>query len=98
MDFEKAQANRKKHGVDFADAVEVFFDRRAVTIPGERVVEERFVTIGSDSLSRVLVVVYCWRARIRVINDALRQYVMHQGEPLEKVLRRILREELKKAS
>jgi uncharacterized protein (DUF4415 family) len=33
-----------------------------------------------------------------LINDALRQYMLHQAEPLEKVLRRILREELKKAS
>lgn len=73
MEFEwdraKAQANRMKHGVDFADAVEIFFDRRAVTIPDEHVLEERFATIGSDSVARVLVVVYCWRAdRIRVVS------------------------------
>jgi uncharacterized DUF497 family protein len=73
MEFEwdraKARGNRKKHGVDFADAVEVFFDRRAVTIPDEHTAEKRFVTIGSDTLSRVLVVVYCWRAdHIRVIS------------------------------
>lgn len=33
-----------------------------------------------------------------LINDALRQHMMHQAEPLEKILRRILREELRKAS
>ena len=33
-----------------------------------------------------------------LINAALREYIAHRAEPLEKVLRRILREELKKAS
>ena len=46
---------RKKHGVDFADAVAVLHDPRAVTIQDEHPTEERFVTIGRDALSRVLV-------------------------------------------
>ena len=29
-----------------------------------------------------------------LLNDALRQYVAHREEPLEKVLRRVVREEL----
>ena len=29
-----------------------------------------------------------------LLNDALRQYVVHREEPLEKVLRRVVREEL----
>ena len=33
-----------------------------------------------------------------LINVALRDYIAHRTEPLEKVLRRVLREELKKAS
>jgi uncharacterized protein (DUF4415 family) len=33
-----------------------------------------------------------------LINTALREYIAHRAEPLEKVLRRVLREELKKAS
>ena len=33
-----------------------------------------------------------------LINTALREYIAHRTEPLEKVLRRVLREELKKAS
>jgi hypothetical protein len=73
MEFEwdlvKARTNRKKHGVDFADAVEVFFDRRALTIPDDHPTEERHVTVGTDALGRVLVVAYCWRdARVRVIS------------------------------
>ncbi|MBC6430228.1 BrnT family toxin [Nostoc sp. HG1] len=54
-DRDKAAANLRKHGVDFADAVTVFSDD-----------EERFITIGIDAFSRVLVVVYTWR------NDEIR--------------------------
>ena len=65
----KAQANRKKHGIDFADAVEVFYDRLALTVPDEHPTEERFITIGLDSLGRILAVAYCWRGKdIRIIS------------------------------
>ena len=44
-------------------------DERAITISEEYTDEERFVTIGMDSLSRILVVVYTWREnRIRIIS------------------------------
>jgi uncharacterized DUF497 family protein len=33
----------------------------AISVPDEREGEERWVTIGLDSLARVLVVVYTWR-------------------------------------
>lgn len=62
----KAAANLHKHGVDFADAVTVFSDDLAITITDERFDEERFITIGIDAFSRVLVVVYTWR------NDEIR--------------------------
>ncbi|MDZ8256996.1 BrnT family toxin [Nostoc sp. ChiQUE01b] len=60
-DKDKAAANLRKHGVDFADAVTVFSDDLAITITDERFDEERFITIGIDAFSRVLVVVYTWR-------------------------------------
>lgn len=60
-DRHKAGANLRRHGVDFADAVDVLFDERAVTISEERRGEERFVSVGADGLGRILVVVYCWR-------------------------------------
>jgi len=66
---EKATANLSKHGVDFADAVSVFSDDLALTIPDERFDEERFVTIGLDGFGRVLVVVYTLRGEaIRIIS------------------------------
>jgi uncharacterized protein len=73
IDFEwdrrKAEANLAKHGVDFADAVEVLLDALALTVADEDPAEERFVTIGVDGLNRILVVVYTWRGeRIRIIS------------------------------
>ncbi|WP_035984460.1 BrnT family toxin [Leptolyngbya sp. KIOST-1] len=66
---DKATANLRKHGIDFADAVAVFSDDLALTIPDERFDEERFVTIGLDGFGRVLVVVYTLRGEaIRVIS------------------------------
>ncbi|MFC1889374.1 BrnT family toxin [Thermodesulfobacteriota bacterium] len=73
MEFEwdrlKSISNRKKHNVDFADAVEVFYDPLALTIPDEGPDEARFVTMGTDALGLLLVVFYTWREeRIRIIS------------------------------
>ncbi|MGB2765270.1 MAG: BrnT family toxin [Candidatus Aminicenantaceae bacterium] len=68
-DSKKAISNLKKHGVDFADAVTVLEDERAITILDDYPDEERFVTIGMDSFGRILVVVYAWHdSRIRIIS------------------------------
>ena len=73
-DFEwdplKARVNRRDHGIDFADAVSVLEDPRALTImDDEQSDEERFVTIGTDLLGRVLVVVHTSRGeRTRLIS------------------------------
>lgn len=68
-DPNKAKSNFKKHGVKFSDAVGVFEDEDAITIDDENEKEERFVTIGKDFLSRILVVVYTFRdIVIRIIS------------------------------
>ncbi len=68
-DKRKAALNLKKHGIDFSDAAAVFYDEMAITIPDAFVGEERFVTLGMDTLARILVVVYTWRGnRIRIIS------------------------------
>ena len=59
----KAAANRRKHGVDFSDAVGVFEDPLALTIPDDYPAEDRSITIG-DFLDRTLVVVYSWRGEV----------------------------------
>ena len=68
-DPKKAKSNYKKHGVRFADAVGVFEDDNAITISDDHEREDRFITIGMDFLSRILVVVYTFRdIVIRIIS------------------------------
>jgi uncharacterized DUF497 family protein len=68
-DPKKATSNLRKHDIDFADAVTVFEDERALTIDDDYPNEKRFVTIGMDGLARVLVVAFTWRTdNIRIIS------------------------------
>lgn len=68
-DSAKARANLRKHGIHFADAVTALEDERAISVHDESDEEERSVTIGMDSLVRILVVVYTWRGeQIRLIS------------------------------
>jgi len=68
-DGRKAEANLRKHGIRFADAVTVFHDDHAVTRNENRFAEPRFVTIGRDLRGRILVVIGTWRdARLRLIS------------------------------
>jgi uncharacterized DUF497 family protein len=60
-DSSKAASNLEKHGIDFADAATVLEDDLALTREDDEQEEERFVTIGSDALGRILIVVYAWR-------------------------------------
>ncbi len=52
----KARANLRDHGIRFADAVTALEDERAISVRDDRAAEERWVTIGMDSLAQVLVV------------------------------------------
>jgi uncharacterized DUF497 family protein len=68
-DSRKAASNRGKHRIDFADAVGVFEDPRALTRDDVHPGELRHLTLGLDFLGRVVVV--CWTGRrnaIRVIS------------------------------
>ena len=83
-DSKKAISNLKKHGINFADAVAVLEDERAITISEDYPDEERFITIGLDSLSRILIVVYTYReSRIRIISArkaAFNEINQYKGE------------------
>jgi uncharacterized DUF497 family protein len=68
----KAGSNFRKHGIRFADSVSALEDDRAISIRDERAGEERWITIGIDSLARLLVVVYTWRNEdLRLISARL---------------------------
>lgn len=73
VDFEwdenKAAANLRKHGVDFADAIGVFDDPLALSMPDEDPREDRSIGLGTDMLGRLLVVVYTFRGEsVRIIS------------------------------
>lgn len=70
-DAEKARANRRRHGIDFADAVLALEDEVALSMPDDlsAVDEQRYLTLGRDVLGRVLLVAYTWRgSRIRMFS------------------------------
>lgn len=66
----KSDLNRAKHGIRFADAIPAIEDEWAVTIAEQSVAGElRFLTVGTDALNRLIVVVYTWRGEsIRIIS------------------------------
>ena len=66
----KAKTNLRKHKVSFAHAEQALLDPMAFTIedPDSRG-EQRFVTLGTDALGRLLVVVHTQREeRTRLIS------------------------------
>ena len=69
-DPKKAESNFRKHKIRFSDAEAVLFDPMALTIEDKSAQgEQRFVSIGSDTLNRVVVVVYTYRGSdIRIIS------------------------------
>ena len=74
MDYEwdprKAKENRRKHGVDFADAVIALEDINALTVEDAGHSEQRFKTLGKGPFLNILFVVHCERTEncIRIIS------------------------------
>lgn len=70
FDPHKAAANRKKHGISFAEAEPVLNDPLALTREnGDAEGETRWVTIGLGAENQVLVVVWTQRSpNIRLIS------------------------------
>jgi uncharacterized DUF497 family protein len=68
-DHAKAKSNVEKHGIRFPDAVLALDDPRGITIVDDESdpAEQRFATLGLDSLGRLLVV--AWRGEdLRLIS------------------------------
>ena len=63
MGSRKARANRRKHGVSFAEAVVVLEDPLALTIPDRTRGEKRIVTIVQSSQERLVVVAWIPQGR-----------------------------------
>ena len=73
----KAAINLQKHGVHFAEAEMVLQDQMALTIEDpDTAGEQRWITMGADSMARILLVVYTYRidqARVISVRKASRQ-------------------------
>lgn len=79
-DTKKATANIRKHGgVEFSHAATVLDDPMAVTIEDTLHEEQRFVTIGTDLLGRVLVVVYAYTG-----DEEIRLFSARKASPKER--------------
>lgn len=59
-DSNKAQTNLSKHNISFESATSVFRDENAISIYDEKhsLDEERWITIGIDQITRILVVIH----------------------------------------
>jgi uncharacterized protein len=75
MEFEwdpkKAAANLRKHGVSFYEAATIMNDSLSITFPDpdHSKGEERYITIGTSSQQRLLMVAHTDRGyRIRIIS------------------------------
>jgi uncharacterized DUF497 family protein len=69
-DPQKAETNFRKHKVRFSDVESVLFDLPALTLEEQTVSDEqRFVTLGTDAIGRIVVVVYTeFQEGIRLIS------------------------------
>lgn len=72
-DEQKNEINKRKHGLSFETAKEVFFDELAILFddPDHSLFEDRFLIIGSIKSSQICIVSHCYRDhenRIRIIS------------------------------
>lgn len=68
-DNRKSEANKKKHGVSFAEARTVFYDENAIRYfdPDHSEDEDRFLMVGLSQRLRILIVCHCFRDEDSVI-------------------------------
>jgi hypothetical protein len=72
-DENKNRINIKKHGIDFSEAVTVFYDTGAIVFddPDHSETEERFLILGLSQSERLCIVSHCYRGDddiIRIIS------------------------------
>lgn len=72
MEFEfdeaKSQANKSKHGIDFAEAQALWFDEMFVEIPARTEDEPRFLVVGMISEKHWSAVITYRGERVRLIS------------------------------
>jgi uncharacterized protein len=71
-DVEKNRQNIAKHGIDFEDAIEIFYSHILLR-QSDRNNEERWVALGSLE-DRLIAVIFTWRANVVRIISARRAW------------------------
>ncbi|MFN8847265.1 MAG: BrnT family toxin [Bdellovibrionales bacterium] len=68
-DEDKNKKNRKKHGIWFEEAQQIFDDANAIEFfdSNHSNNEDRFIMLGMSATSRILVVIFCERSIGNVI-------------------------------
>lgn len=79
MGCQQGQGEPRKHGVDFADAVTALHDDLALTVLDDSSGEERYVSMGTDAMLRVIVVVYTWRGGVVRLISARKATARERG-------------------
>lgn len=62
-DENKNEINKKKHGISFEEATEVFSDGNAILFddPDHSLEEDRFLIIGAIKSSKICIVSHCYK-------------------------------------
>ncbi len=71
FDPKKSENNKKKHGIDFVEAQELWDDPDLIEIPAKTVDEPRFLVIGSISEKHWSGIITYRGDRIRIISVRL---------------------------
>ena len=68
-DENKNKVNKRKHGIDFNEAITVFLDEQAIMFddPEHSEEEDRFLLLGISYEANVLIVCHCYREKDAVI-------------------------------
>jgi uncharacterized DUF497 family protein len=70
-DPQKAETNFRKHKIRLSDAESVLFDPMTLTIEDQIIDrEQRYLSVGSDALGRILVIVYAFHRDTIRLNSA----------------------------
>ena len=76
FDSAKSAANRVKHGIDFADAQEIWTDRDRIEIPARSLDEPRYQVIGRIGEMT-------WSAFVTYRNETIRIISVRRARPEE---------------
>ena len=85
-DENKNEINKKKHGISFETAQEVFHDDNAILFddPDHSIGEERFLIIGMTKSLKVCIVSHCYRDSDNIIRlISAREATKHERKVYE---------------